>query len=218
MNPAPYRILLADDHTLFRQGVRQLIQGIGGIAVVGEACDGIEAVRMTGRVKPDMVILDISMPRQGGIEAGYEIRQARPQTAVLIVTMHRRVEYVHRAFSSGASGFLLKEDSGDELAEAIRTIRSGRRYMTRRLVTELADELSRIHIGAGRLPADPLTVRERSILTLIAEGNTSRKIADTLCISHRTVQNHRSHIMQKLNLGTTADLIRYAVEKGYVVG
>lgn len=216
MSAPTYRILVGDDHTLFRQGIRRLIEELPGCAVVGEAHDGIEAVRMAGRLKPDMVVLDISMPKQGGIEAAYEICRAQPRTAVLILTMHRRIEYVHRAFSAGASGFLLKDDSGEELTEAIRIIRSGRRYVTRRLLADVADDLARMHADTSRRTDDPLTVRERSIITLIAEGNTSRKIADMLCISLRTVQNHRYHIMQKLNVGTTADLIRYAIENGYV--
>lgn len=211
-----YRIVLADDHTLFRQGIRRLIEELPGLEVCGEASDGIELIRLVRRLKPDMVVLDITMPRLGGIEATHEIIQICPSVNVLIITMHRCTEYLHHAFSVGAVGFLLKDDSGDELAEAIQTIRSGKRYITRRLTAEIADDLSRLHRGDGRLPSDPLTMRERSILKLIAEGHTSRMVADLLCISPRTVQNHRFHIMQKLNIKSTADLVKYAINKGYI--
>lgn len=212
-----YRIILADDHRLMRQGIRKLIEEIPGLKVVGETGDGIELIRLVRRLKPDMAILDITMPGLGGIEATHEIVHTCPSVNVLIVTMHRRIEYVHYAFSAGAVGFLLKDDSGDELAEAIQTIRCGKRYITRRLTAELAEDLSHLHKGNGQLPSDPLTMRERSILKLIAEGHTSRMIANLLCISHRTVQNHRFRIMKKLNIKSTADLVKYAIEKAYIV-
>jgi len=211
-----YHIVLADDHTLFRQGMRRLIEEVPDLKVMGEAGDGIELLRLLKKLCPDMVVLDITMPKLGGIEATHEIVQLYPTVSVLIVTMHRRTEYVHHAFSAGASGFLLKDDTGEELIEAIQAIRSRKRYITRRLIGELAGNLSQLHKQNGRLPADPLSIRERSILKLIAEGNTSRMIADLLCISHRTVQNHRFHIMQKLRVKTTTDLVKYAIEKGYL--
>ncbi|MCX8044655.1 MAG: response regulator transcription factor [Desulfobacterota bacterium] len=216
MKRTSYRLVLADDHTLFRQGIRKLIEEIPGLDVVGEASDGIELMRLVRRLKPDMVVLDISMPKLGGIEATHEILRLTPNASVLIITMHRRIEYVHHAFAAGAMGFLLKEDTGDEFAEAVRSIQTGKRYVTRRLASDIADDLSKFYKHNGTLPVDPLTRRERSILKLIAEGNTSRMIADILYISPRTVQNHRFHIMQKLNIKSTVDLVKYAIEKGYV--
>jgi DNA-binding NarL/FixJ family response regulator len=216
MKKHPYRIVLADDHTMFRQGIRRLIEEMPDMEVPGEVSDGIELLNLLKKLEPDMTVLDITMPRMGGIEATHEICQLYPQIKVLILTMHRRIEYVHHAFAAGASGYLLKEDSGSELATAITTIRDGGRYVTHRLATELADDLSQLYKNNGQRAAEPLTSRERSIVKLIAEGNTSRKIADILCISPRTVQNHRFHIMQKLNIGSTADLVKYAIDKGYV--
>jgi len=216
MKKQPYRIVLADDHTMFRQGIKRLIEELPDMEVLGEVSDGIDLLNLLKKLKPDMAIVDITMPRMGGVEATHEICQLYPQTKVLILTMHRRIEYVHHAFSAGASGYLLKEDSGSELATAIKAIRNGGHYVTHRLATELAEDLSQLYKNNGQRTAETLTMRERSIVKLIAEGNTSRKIADILCISHRTVQNHRFHIMQKLNIGSTADMVKYAIDKGFV--
>lgn len=211
-----YRIILADDHTMFRQGIKRLIEEMPGMEVLEEVNDGIELLNLLKKLNTDMVILDITMPLMNGIEATHEICQLYPLVKVLILTMHRRIEYVHHAFSAGASGYMLKEDSGVELFSAIKTIKDGGRYVTNRLSTELAEDLSLLYKNNGQRTTETLTMRERSIVKLIAEGKTSKKIAEILCISLRTVQNHRFHIMQKLNISTTADLVKYAMEKGYM--
>jgi DNA-binding NarL/FixJ family response regulator len=212
----PYRIILADDHTILRQGIRRLVEEIPGVLVLAEAHDGIELMALLRRQTPDLVIADITMPGIGGIDATREIRRLYPQVKVLILTMHKRVEYLHHVLAAGAHGYLLKEDSNDELAQAIGTIRRGRTYLTQSLLSDMADYLSRL--GNSNIPQlrDPITVREQSILKLIAEGQSSKGIAGILGISLRTVQNHRANMMQKLGAKKTADLIKYAVDKCYV--
>jgi DNA-binding NarL/FixJ family response regulator len=209
--------MLADDHVIFRQGMKKLIDAMPGLEVVGEANDGLELLKLLHELKPDMVILDISMPNIRGIEAAHEIKSLHPQVKVLILTMHRNKEYLYHAISAGVQGYLLKEDSDVELFSAIEVIRSGGIYVTRLLVGELAEDVSHIYKGEGQLPLEPLTTREREVVKLIAEGKSSREIADLLCISIRTAENHRANIMRKLNLNKAADLVRYAIQKGIVL-
>jgi DNA-binding NarL/FixJ family response regulator len=197
--------------------MKKLIDAMPGLEVVGEANDGLELLKLLHELKPDMVILDISMPNIRGIEAAHEIKSLHPQVKVLILTMHRNKEYLYHAISAGVQGYLLKEDSDVELFSAIEVIRSGGIYVTRLLVGELAEDVSHIYKGEGQLPLEPLTTREREVVKLIAEGKSSREIADLLCISIRTAENHRANIMRKLNLNKAADLVRYAIQKGIVL-
>jgi len=186
--------------------------------VVGEANDGIELLELLGTVSPDMVILDISMPRLRGIEAIREIRRIRPNARVLILTMHKDKEYLYQALSSGAMGYLLKEDADRELFAAIGRIRQGKTYVSPYFSDQVLDDLVQAGKGEGKLPleTDTLTVRERQIVKLIAEGRSSKEIGDLLFISPRTVENHRANIMDKLHLNKVVDLVKYAVRKGYV--
>ena len=211
-----YKIILADDHTILRQGIRRLVEEIPGMEVLAEANDGIELLALMRLHTPDLVIVDITMPGIGGIEATREIRRVYPDVKVLILTMHKRIEYLQHVFAAGAQGYLLKEDSNDELAQAIDTIRKGRNYITQSLSADMADYFSRLGQDETPQPREPITVRERSILKMIAEGKSSRQTADILGISQRTVQNHRANIMRKLGVKKTADLIKYAVDKCYV--
>lgn len=210
----PCRIVLADDHAIFRQGMKKLIEEIDGLEVVGEANDGLELLNILKEAKPDMVILDLSMPNLRGIEATREIKMLHPHVQVLILTMHKNKEYMYHAISAGAKGYLLKEDSDTELFSAMETIQKGGIYVTDHLTGELAEDLSHVYQGKGRLPVDPLTTRERQVLKLIAEGKSNKEISELLCISIRTVENHRARIMKKLNLNKTAELVRYSIEKG----
>ena len=212
----PYRIVLADDHVMFRQGISRIIQETEGLEVVGEANDGLELLELLKRHEPDMVLLDISMPHIRGIEATREIRSLYPDIKVLILTMHKRKEYLYDAIAAGAQGYLLKEDSDVELFSAVKTIRKGGFYVTRLLAGEMAEDISHMYQGNGEFPSEPLTTREREITKLIAEGKSNKEIADLLFISIRTVENHRASIMRKLNLSKTADMVRYAIEKGYI--
>ncbi|MCJ7593803.1 MAG: response regulator transcription factor [Desulfobacterales bacterium] len=210
----PYRVVLADDHLLFRQGMKRLIEEIPDVEVIGEASDGMELLNLLRKVSPDLVILDISMPNLRGIEAAREIRMLYPRIKILVLTMHKSKEYLYHSISAGAQGYLLKEDSDVELLSAIETIRNGEVYITRSLAGELAEDLSQIYTGKVQILRDPLTTREREILKLIAEGKTNNLIASFLFISVRTVEHHRAKIIEKLKLKKTADLVRYAIAKG----
>jgi DNA-binding NarL/FixJ family response regulator len=213
----PYRIVLADDHVIFRRGIKGLISQKEDLKVVGEAGDGLELLNMLQRgLKTDMVILDISMPNLRGIEAAYEIKSILPGVKILVLTMHKSKEYLYHCISAGAQGYLLKEDSEVELFSAIDAIRRGDMFVSKLLTRELTEDLSNIYHGDGQLPTDPLTPREREVLKLVAEGKTNKEIADLLFISIRTVENHRANIMSKLKIKKTADLIRFAIQKGYV--
>jgi DNA-binding NarL/FixJ family response regulator len=155
------------------------------------------------------------MPNIRGIEATREIKSLYPDVKVLILTMHRKKEYLYHAISAGAQGYLLKEDSDVELFSAVKTIRNGGFYVTRLLAGELAEDISHMYKGNAELPSQPLTTREREVLKLIAEGKSNKEIANLLFISARTAENHRANIMRKLNLSKTADIVKYAILKGY---
>ena len=210
-----YRIVIADDHRLVRRGLRMMIESCPGLEVAGEADDGLELLKLLGRMTADMVLLDVSMPRLRGIEAVSEIRSLHPGIRVLIVTMHKRREYIHHAFAAGVDGYLLKEDSDLELISAIETVRRGKKYLSPILQQDLPEELAFL-LRRGQHPQTAeLTVRESEVLKLIADGTSNREIADLLCISARTVEHHRASIMKKLDLKSLADLVKYAVRKGY---
>lgn len=213
----PYRLVLADDHVIFRQGIKGLISEKDGLKVVAEAGDGLELVNLFHKgLKPDMVILDISMPKLRGIEAAEEIKSLCPDVKILVLTMHKSKEYLYHLISSGAHGYLLKEDSDVELFSAIETIRDGGIFVSRLLTKELTEDLSLIHHRGAQPAKDPLSPREREVLKLVAEGRSNKDIADLLFISVRTVENHRANMMSKLKLKKTVDLIRFAMQKGYI--
>jgi DNA-binding NarL/FixJ family response regulator len=212
----PYRVVLADDHPLFREGMKRLIEEMPGVEVIGETSDGLELLDLLKELNPDLAILDISMPNLRGIEAAREIKTLYPRIKVLILTMHKSKEYLYHSVSAGAQGYLLKEDSDTELFSAIETIRNGGVYLTRTLAGELAEDLSEMYSGKRQIPREILTTREREILKLIAEGKSNSEIADLIYISKRTVENHRASIMKKLKAKKPADLVRYAIEKGII--
>ena len=213
-----YRIVLADDHAMFRRGVKRIIQENAELEVVGEAADGLQLLEIIKHSPPDMVIADVSMPNLRGLEATREIKMAFPEVRVIILTMHKDKEYLYHALSAGAEGYLLKEDADIELFSAINAIRQGGTYISRLLAPQLTDifmERQRGQEGPGKVPSELLTTREREIIKLIAEGKSSKEIASLLYISSRTVQHHRANIMRKLNFKKTADLVKYAIQKGY---
>jgi len=210
-----YRIILADDHVLLRQGIKNIIEGADDMQVVGEAGDGLELLNLLKTVTGDMVILDISMPNLRGLEAAREIKTSYPKIKILILSMHKQKEYIYHAFSAGASGYLLKEDTDTELFSAIDTVRKGEIYLSPLLQKEITGDLLAAGAGGGILMVDPLTTREREVLKLLSEGNSSKDIAGFLFISSRTVEHHRASIMKKLNLNTVAELVKYAIQKGY---
>ena len=211
-----YTIILADDHAMMREGIKSMIDAVDGLAVTGEAGDGLKLLRLVKKAPPDMVIMDISMPGLRGIEAAREIHQLYPEMHILMLSMHKREEFLSMALAAGAKGYLLKEDSGDELLQAIERIRKGQTYLSRRLANEFPGAIISICKGNHETAANPLSPRERQVLQLIAEGHTDRQISDRLCISVRTVHRHHANIRAKLNLKRTADLVRYALSQGYI--
>jgi DNA-binding NarL/FixJ family response regulator len=211
-----YRIVLADDHVLFRQGIKNILEAAEGLEVVGEANDGLQLLEVLKGVAADMVILDISMPNLRGLEATREIKMISPDLKVLILSMHKDTKYVFYALTAGAEGYLLKQDADTELFAAIEKIRQGEHYISPLLSGGLTRDLIRAsQNGPVTSPPDPLTVREKEILKLIAEGMSNKEIADMLYISIRTVEHHRENIMKKLNIKKMAKLVRYAIHQGY---
>ena len=211
-----YRLVLADDHLMFRQGIKKILEENGDIEVVGEATDGLELLNLLKKVTPNVVVLDISMPNIRGIEATREIKSAYPDVKILILTMHKRREYLYHCLSAGAEGYLLKEDADTELYAAVKKVQEGGVYISPILSKDLTDDFVQMCRGDLQIPADKLTSREREVVKLIAEGQKNREIADLLCISIRTVENHRANIMKKLKLKNTSELVKYAIRKKYV--
>ena len=211
------KLILADDHLMFRQGIKKILEEIDDIAVIGEARDGLELLSLVKKMLPDMVILDISMPNIRGIEATREIKMIDASIKVLILTMHKSREYLFHAISAGADGYLLKEDADSELFSAIEKIRRGRAYISPILNADLADNFIQMCRGDHHtLSVEKLTSREREVLKLIAEGQTNKKIGDLLFISIRTVENHRANIMRKLRFKNSSDIVKYAIRKKYI--
>ena len=210
-----YHIVLADDHALFRLGLKGLIDSVAGLEVVGEAGDGLDLLKIlkSKNKAPDLVILDISMPNLRGIEAIHEIRTIQPEVKILIVTMHQDKEYLYQALAAGADGYFLKKDADSELFGAIEKIQKGRIYVSPHLSETLEDGWEQIRRG---LDKSLLTNRETEVLKLIAEGKANKDIADALFVSVHTVERHRANLMKKLNMKKTADLVRYAIQKGYL--
>jgi DNA-binding NarL/FixJ family response regulator len=208
--------VLADDHTLLRSGIKKIIEESEDMLVVGEASDGLELLDLLRKETPHLVILDISMPNLRGVEATSEIKQSYPEVEVLILSMHKKKEYLEYCFSAGAKGYVLKDDTATELLTAVETIRGGGVYLSSLLANELTYDFIKARSRDGKPPTQTLTLREREVLKLVAEGKTSAEIASLLFISARTVQNHRANIMKKLNLKRTADLVKYAILHGYV--
>jgi|TARA_Y100000294_G_scaffold167916_1_gene177560 two-component system response regulator NreC len=211
------RILIVDDHALFRQGLRALLETEGMAQVVGEATDGNEAVAKARELGPDVVIMDIGMPGMNGLEASQIITQQSPETKVIILTVYDSDNYFFEALDSGASGYVLKQAAFTDLQMALDAVRRDGVFLypslARRLVQDYVD---RMGSGEERTAYLTLSPREGEVLELIADGRTSREIADLLTISVNTVQIHRSHIMEKLNLHSRAELMRYAVRMGLV--
>lgn len=209
------RVLVADDHTIVREGVRILLEAQPDIEVVGEAADGQEALARVRELQPDIVLIDIAMPNLNGLEATRAIKREYPNVQTIALTMYESDEYFFQILNAGASGYILKKAASADLLSAIRAVYAGEVFLypsvARRLVS---DYLSRVKSGEEKSSYDGLTAREREVLKLIAEGHTNQAIADKLVISPSTVQTHRTRIMQRLNLHNRAELIQYAIRKG----
>jgi DNA-binding NarL/FixJ family response regulator len=212
-NLGQVRVLIADDHTLVRESLAGLLQGDAGIVVVAQAADGVETVEKALATRPDVVITDLSMPRLGGLEVVRRLRETLPDTRVLVLTMHKEDEYVLQAVRAGASGYLVKDSAASELLAAVRSLHAGRGHFGPQAARALAEQLQH----PERTLDDPygrLTTREREVFHLIAEGMTTKEIARRLGISTKTAENHRGHVLEKLDMRNTAELVRYALRKG----
>lgn len=212
----PYRIILADDHILLRQGLKKILEVRDDLRVIGEAGDGLELLELLKETAADMVILDITMPHLWGIETAREIRKKHSDLKILILTMHK--EYLFGAVSAKVDGYLLKENADTELFSAIDKIRQGGAYISPDLSEMLIDRVVEVSHGERRSAPEPqmLTRREREVLNLVAEGKSSRQIAAYLSIGVRTVEHHRSNIMKKMNVKNSVELLRCAAKKGYI--
>ena len=209
------RVLLADDHEVVRDGLRLLMERAGDLIVVGEASNGREAVLLAKELRPNVSVIDIAMPELNGIEATRQILEQVPESQVLILSMHANLEYVFRAFASGALGYIIKASGSAELVAAVRTVHAGGRFLSPRLSEEMVDEYIRQRFAApDEDPLDLLSAREREVLQLVVEGLASREIADRIHIAASTVDTYRSRIMRKLGLQSLAALVIFAIEHG----
>jgi DNA-binding NarL/FixJ family response regulator len=209
------RVLVADDHTIVRQGLRAVLEREPDIEVVGEAADGREAVRKAVALVPDIVVMDVSMPALNGLEATARIVREVPRVNILALTMHSSEEYVYSFLKAGAKGYLLKESAASDLVEAIRAVRFGGTYLHPTISVKVINEYLKLpdpRSRSGQLAL--LTEREREVLQLIAEGHTNKGIADLLSLSVKTVEAHRSRVMEKLKIHNVAGLTRYAISRG----
>jgi two-component system, NarL family, response regulator NreC len=211
------RVLLADDHTLIRAGLRMVVAAQPDLTVVGEAGDGRQAVTMAQNLKPDVIVMDIGMPGLNGIEAARQIRAALPETQVVMLSMHSDEGYILRALRAGAKAYLLKDSAEPDLARAIRAAAAGKSFFSPAVGKVLLEDYMRAMERSGAEDSyEILSAREREILQLVAEGHSSKQIADMLHLSVYTVETHRARVMQKLNLRGIPELILYAVRKGIV--
>lgn len=211
------RIGIAEDHTILRAGLRMLVESNPGFEVVGEAKDGLEAIKMVEAHQPDLVLMDLSMPRMNGMGAIQEIKRLVPSTRVLVLTVHKTEEYILEALRSGADGYVLKDASHRELMHALDCVLSGGSYLSSGVSDQVIEGyLTRRGEAAPSTSWDKLTQRERDILKMIAEGFRNKEIAQCLCLSAKTVEKHRSNLMRKLDLHSVSALTAFAMEKGLV--
>ena len=214
----PLRILIADDHEMVREGLKSVLSASGKWAVCGEAADGREAVRLSAKHCPHVVIMDLSMPHMGGLEATRRIVKDRPETQVLILSMHESEQLMHEVLQSGARGYVLKSDAGGVLLDALEHLTQGRPYFSA-AVSEFMLSAYGKPAGAAPLqdgPAQVLTPREREIVQLIGEGRTSKEIAEVLDISVKTAETHRSNLMRKIGVHSVSEVVRYAIRNNMV--
>jgi two-component system response regulator NreC len=211
------RILLADDHTLVRQGIRRILEEHADWQVIGEASDGREAVRQTLELQPDIVVMDIGMPQLNGIEAARQITRRAPSIQVLILSMHADEAYITQAVEAGASGYILKDSADVELVKAVTSAIQGRSFFSPKATTVLLDEYRKTLARRGITDRyESLSEREREVFQLIAEGHSNKSIATILGVSPATVETHRAHIMEKLDLHSVAEIVLYAVRRGVI--
>jgi two-component system, NarL family, response regulator NreC len=209
-------IMLADDHPIVRQGLRALLESEQNFQLVGEAGDGLEAVRLAIRLKPDVLITDVMMPGLNGLEVTRQVTKSLPQTKVVILSMYTDDSYVLEALKNGATGYVLKDSQATDLVLAIREVAAGKRYLSPPLSERELELYAQRFESAPADPYELLTTREREVLQLVAEGHTSTEIAQQLFISPRTAEGHRANLMRKLGVQNNAELVRYALKRGIV--
>ena len=207
-------IILVDNHAIMRDGLRHLLEEESDIEVFGEADNGRDAVKISIEKNPDIVVMDIAMHDMNGIEATRQIRAENPNIKVLTLSMHSERQIVIGSFRAGASGYLLKDSTSTELVEAIRTVYRGRKYLSQEISDIVLQEISDVKKDFEEIGVDILTNRESEILQLIAEGNSTKRIAEVLFISPKTVESHRANIMEKLNIHNLPELTKYAIRAG----
>lgn len=211
------RIVLAEDQTILREGLKRILSDMEEVDVVGEAKDGLELIHRVQEWEPDLILLDLTMPRMNGIDAIGEIKRKCPSTKIMVLTIHDSEEFIQAAFEAGAEGYCLKETTRSELTEAIKRILSGKRYISAGITSGVLEGYLKDREPLKLAPrGKQLSQRERQILKMVAEGNKSSEIAKALCISPRTVEKHRTNIMEKLGIHNVAELTAYAIEKGLV--
>jgi DNA-binding NarL/FixJ family response regulator len=206
-----YRILLADDHTIVRQGLRAILER-EGYEVVGEASDGREAITFAEKFRPDVAVLDISMPLLNGIDAAREVAKVSPRTKTILLTMYTEDHYVLESLRAGVTGYVLKMRAALALVQAIQAVMKGEIYLS----PGISRAVVQAFLSKTDIPEDPLTTREREVLQLVAEGKTTKEIAAQLGISAKTADSHRTNIMEKLDIHDTAGLVRYAIKRGII--
>jgi DNA-binding NarL/FixJ family response regulator len=216
MTPLKTRVLLADDHAVVRRGLRMVLEAEPDLEVIDEAGDGIEAIRAALSHEIDLAILDVTMPRMTGLHAARELNRRQPQLRILMLSMHENERYLFEALKAGASGYVVKAVADRDLVDAVRAAMRGERFLYPGAVTPLiADRLQGVHQDMP-IREDPLTPREQEIVKLVAEGFSSKEIADALVIAEKTVERHRANILEKLNMRGRVDVTRYAIRRGLV--
>jgi DNA-binding NarL/FixJ family response regulator len=212
---AKIRVVIADDHAIVREGVKALLNLADDIEVVGEAADGREAIERAQSLEPDIILMDIAMPGLGGLEATVEIRRQQPRTRILVLSQYEDREYIRRFLKAGVSGYVLKKSAGSELLAAIRAVHRGGLVLDPDIAREaMSDRATEGHREAD--PYEALTDREKQVLKLVAEGHSNKEVADLLGISVKTAMSHREHIMEKLDLHSRTELIRFALKQGII--
>jgi len=208
------RVYLVDDHTILREGLRLILSQAPGVQIVGEQGDGRAAMEEIDQLKPDLVVLDISLPSLSGVEIARQIRKYHPEMKILVLSRHDNQEYVEQLLKYGVQGYILKEEAGSDLLKALDVIRKGENYLSPRITKHLVTGMERKK--SAHDPFEILTNREREVLKLVAEGKSNEKIAQALWISAKTVKVHRANIMRKLDIHKVADLVKYAIKAGII--